>query len=255
MFQKTYRMITTCVIVGTLVSPAPSLAEQKIAAANWCEEAKRYLTHKNGTPIDCNARSGLRCVMMNNYWCLKNKPNNPWKGTNDGFGGQDGRQDAAGHALFSSAEWAARAIAIDLKSKYMRGKKSAYDIAEEYSPWCDTLGSVPVREVGGIKFGRTCGDRGKKPPADFSGSLCRPPTSSRGNSDDCLPGCNCPPRVARTLVTDLPVGIDDDLKLFDSAGNPLPNLAVFIRNLAFQENSVRVRKEVIEAGIAKLQRY
>jgi hypothetical protein len=73
---------------------------------------------------------------------------------------------------------------------------------------------------------------------------------SRAN---CVTGCNCPPSIAEVLVRDLQIDINTDLKLFDAAGKPLPNPIVVIRNLALQEQGAYVKKEVIEAGVGRLE--
>jgi len=214
-------------------------------AANWCEEAERHLTDSLGQPVTCSAVN-KRCVRMNNYWCQKHG-RTPWRGTPTADG-VDGHRDENGHAIFASVRWSARAIAMDLRSKYRRGRVSAVAIASAYSPWCDTWGSKAV--VRG--HGRTCRDGGAMPPSDFLGPYCQEPARGNATSADCSDGCNCPPAIAAALVRGLPVGIHDDLQLFDRAGRPLSNLAVVIRNLAIQEQSIFVRAEAIENGIAAL---
>lgn len=216
-------------------------------AANWCEQAERSLTDRDGKVIKCAAVS-KRCVRMNNYWCQKHG-SSPWRGT-AGAGGKDGLRDVDGHAIFEAADWSARAIAIDLRAKYRRGLVSAVQIAAAHSPWCDTLGSKAVDSGSGS--GRTCNDGRAAPPFGFTGPLCKAPATLPVSKTNCLPGCNCPPAIAEVLVLGTSLDINADLALFDAAGKPLPNLAVVIRNLAIQEQGIYVRPAVVEAGIGRL---
>lgn len=216
-------------------------------APNWCEQVKLNLADKAGEPIDCSTVTSKRCVKMNNYWCQKHS-SDPWKGT-PRSDGSDGHQDIDGHAIFKSGEWSARAIAIDLRSKYYKGgKKTAVEIAAAHSPWCDTLGSKAIVQG----HGRTCLDGRARPPRDFSGPFCRQSTNAAPTRADCQAGCNCPPEIAETLVKGLNLGINDDLQLFDSHGRPGPNLGIVMKNLAFQEQSIHVVDSVILDGIKKL---
>ncbi len=232
-------------VIGNFLTLYSGMAQSEIEANNWCSEAKRSLTDKNGKELSCSLVA-KRCIRMNNYWCQKHG-SSPWRGTANADG-KDGSHDEDGHAIFESVEWSARAIAIDLRSKYRRGLVSAVKIGAEYSPWCDTLGSKAV--VNGS--GRTCKDGRASPPVGFSGPYCLRPEKESISKADCIVGCNCPPSIAETLVRGLSVDINSDLKLFDVAGKPLPNLAIVIRNLALQEQGVYVRKDVIEAGISRL---
>lgn len=232
-------------LLAMMLTPSLLFAQTSNQAANWCEEAKKSLTDKDGRPAECGTVA-KRCIRMNNYWCQKHGAT-PWRGT-AGPNGSDGNQDADGHAVFQSVEWSARAIAMDLRAKYHRGLVSAVDIAAAHSPWCDTLGSKAVRDGSG----RTCKDGRSAPPPGFGGPYCKKPESTQATRRDCLAGCNCPPSIAETLVRDLSIDIHADLQLFDATGKPLPNLAIVIRNLAQQEQGVYVRQSVIEAGIARL---
>jgi hypothetical protein len=216
-------------------------------AANWCQEAERNLSDRSGGSVKCGSVE-YRCVLLNNYWCIKNDSKRPWKGTT-GSDGNDGNRDRDGHAVFISAEWAARAIAFDLRSKYMRGFVSAYAIEWEYAPWCDTVGSHDV--VSG--HGRTCPDYGAKPPAGFRGPFCLDPEKANAGVEDCRAGCNCPPRAAKSLVDGLGLGIYEDLKLFDARGRPQANLVKVVKNIAKKEQSIYVNDALIEKGISMLK--
>jgi hypothetical protein len=237
--------ILAAILSSFVFAPASSHAQQSAQAENWCSEAERSLTDKDGKPIAC-AAVAKRCIKMNNYWCQKHGAS-AWRGT-AGKDGKDGNGDVDGHAIFESVEWSARAIAIDLRAKYRRGLVSAVQLSAAHSPWCDTLGSKAVASGSG----RTCKDGRAAPPPDFSGPLCEAPKSIPVSEANCRTGCNCPPSIAAQLVRGLSIDINADLKLFDKEGNPLPNLALVIRNLAFQEQSVYVKQSVVEAGISKL---
>ncbi len=223
----------------------PLIALSSAEATNWCQEAERSLTDKAGKSISCSSEA-KRCVRMNNYWCQKHS-SSPWKGTPKSDG-KDGNSDVDGHAIFESVEWSARAIAVDLRAKYKRGLVTAVDIASAHSPWCDTLGSKAV--VNGR--GRTCLDGRANPPVGFSGPFCEKPKAPNPSQDECAVGCNCPPSIAKVLTGGLNLGIHDDLKLFDAAGRPQPNLVAVIRNLALQEQGIYVKSSVIKDGIAGL---
>lgn len=244
MFRIT-KLLSIFLLTGSFLFNSAVLAQSNIQAENWCNEAKRSLSDKNGKELSCSLVA-KRCIKMNNYWCQKHG-SSPWRGTAKADG-KDGNRDEDGHAIFESVEWSARAIAIDLRSKYRRGLVSAVQIGGEYSPWCDTLGSKAV--VSGS--GRTCKDGRASPPADFPGPYCIRPKKESISKADCIVGCNCPPSIAETLVRGLSVDINSNLMLFDPTGKPLQNLAVVIRNLALQEQGVYVGKDVIEAGISLL---
>lgn len=239
------RRTASVAATGFFLFLIPLLALSSTEAINWCEEAERSLTDKSGNPIKC-ASVSKRCVRMNNYWCQKHGSTS-WRGTPDS-NGKDGNRDADGHAIFESAVWSARAIAIDLRAKYMRGLISAVDIASTYSPWCDTLGSRAVVQG----HGRTCRDGRAKPPADFVGPVCEKPRTKAPKVDDCSKGCNCPPKIANVLTQRINIGTNDDLELFDASGRPLPNLLIVIGNLAKQEQGIYVRRDVIQKGISSI---
>ena len=244
MFKMT-KLLSLFVLTGNFLINSAVLAQSNIQAENWCSEVERYLTDNNNNKISCT-QVDKRCVKMNNYWCQKHG-SAPWRGTVKPDG-NDGSRDEDGHAVFQSVEWSARAIAIDLRSKYRRKLVSAAQIGAEYSPWCDTLGSRAVVKGSG----RTCKDGRASPPPDFSGHYCEKPSKKNVSKADCIVGCNCPPSIAETLVRGLSIDINSDLKLFDPSGKPLPNLAVVIKNLALQEQGIFVKQEVIEKGISLL---
>ncbi|WP_313916455.1 hypothetical protein [Tahibacter sp.] len=240
------RLVFLVLVSAILVSQAKAeSAETATSAQNWCAQAEASLVDELGGAAKCSAVK-KRCVLMNNYWCQKHGTT-PWKGT-PGADGKDGMRDVDGHAIFAAAEWSVRAIAIDIRTKYRRRLTSAIDIASQYSPWCDTLGSKAVVDGSG----RSCRDGRAAPPPGFSGPICDAPKSANPSISDCKPGCNCPPSAAAKLIQDIGTDVNADLELFDKDGKPLANLSIFLRNLAAQEQGIYVRESVIAAGIAKL---
>lgn len=232
--------------VGLHILSSSVHAASVTEAPNWCAEAKHNLTDGTGKPVQCEVIT-MHCVKLNNYWCQKQEPGDAWKGARK-VGTTLPMEDDRHHAVFESANWSARAIAIDLRSKYLKRKlKTAYDIAQAYSPWCDTKGSIAINSG----HGRSCGDK-PKPGADFHGPFCRAPAVSAPSKSYCESGCNCPPEVAEMMVKGLNVGISDDLKLFDQDGTPSQSLAVVIKNLARQEHGLNVSDELIKRGIGLL---
>lgn len=247
MIQKSTFALALGMLFLIATSTSHALDFQKDSrAANWCEEARKSLSDKNGNEVSCHAVE-KRCIKMNNYWCQKHGKS-PWRGTAD-RNGNDGNQDIDGHAIFENAKWSARAIALDLRAKHRRGITTALKLAENYSPWCDTLGSKAV--VSGS--GRTCKDGRAVPPQSFKGPFCKAPSQDAAVGASCLTGCNCPPKIAQTLVGGLDLGIDVDMGLFDAEGRPTKNLVTVLRNLAYQEQGVHVREEIIEAGLKMLE--
>lgn len=228
---------------------APKAASEPARAENWCAEAQKNLLAPGGVAVTCVQVEKKRCVLMNNYWCQKHTPGSPWRGTPKPGGG-DGLADLDGHAIFENGDWSARAIAIDLRSKYVKRKLlTAVAIASAHSPWCDTLGSKAI--VNG--HGRTCNDGRAKPPASFKGPWCVAPTNPAPTTADCKPGCNCPPEIASKLVQNSGKGINDDLGLFDDKGVATSALNGVMGNLAVQEMGYRPNDAVIQRGIDKLQ--
>jgi hypothetical protein len=243
MLSKPLQVFLASIFCTAIASGAES--QPTTEAPNWCAQAEASLTDREGKDIKCGSVN-KRCVRINNYWCQKHG-SSPWRGT-PGVDGANGNRDADGHAIFGSVEWSVRAVAIDIRAKYRRGLISAVQIASQYSPWCDTLGSKAVV----MESGRTCKDGRAAPPPSFSGRLCEVPKATNPTAADCKKGCNCPPEIAATLVMGLEVDVNADLKLFDSNGKPLPNLVRLLRNLALQEQGIYVKQSVVEAGISKL---
>jgi hypothetical protein len=201
---------------------------------NWCSQAELNLTRTNGRPFDCEARN-LRCVKMNNYGCLQQPARTPFNGTNWGPY-RRGARDHANHAIFSDPAMSIVTIMNVYRRYLARGWRSAEVIAEHYSPWCDTLGSVRSRTDGaGRVWYRTCG-RTSVPPGALA---CTKPANGQPAQRQCE-ACNCPNEVARRMLDGV-VGISpsDDLVLFDAAGAPNDLLVTIIANKMRQELGYR----------------
>ena len=226
----------------------PSGAQEVVSeASNWREQAVQSLTWY-GTPLSLDDTGGFEqtertslCVRLNNYGCVK-QGSSPWNGS-------DGRRDDKGHAAFQDPTFSVRAVVRDYCSKHRRGLRSAAAIADAYSPWCDTLGSVAVKDG----WARSCSDS-PHPPADFAGPVCRKPEGEP--SDAQCASCNCPSKIASDWLIglasdDAPLGSADDLKLFDAQGQPNEDvLAVILKNkMRIELGGFVPTADVIERGI------
>jgi hypothetical protein len=112
-------------------------------SSNWSDQAFAYLIKSdNRTPVSesvLTAHTTLRCIRLNNYWCLKDK-------------GWDGRlgKDRDDHTSFVSADMGARAAVRNFRTAYSaRGRKSALAILSAYSPSNDCRGSEAARRPDG----------------------------------------------------------------------------------------------------------
>lgn len=238
--------IATCML--SVVSTGSSFAQEVVdEVSNWREQAVSFLTWR-GTPLSLDADGSFEqteksslCVRLNNYGCVK-QGSDPWNGS-------DGRRDDKGHAAFDDPAFSIRAVVRDYCAKHRRGLRSASEIAAAYSPWCDTLGSVAVR--GG--WARSCNDD-PRPPADFSGPVCKKP-EGEPSAAQCA-SCNCPSRIAVRWLeglpsADAPIGPADDLKLFDAQGQPDSDvLSVVLKNkIRIELGGFEPTAEIIERGI------
>lgn len=209
---------------------------------NWCEQARASLVRTNGKPFDCRA-TNLRCVKMNNYGCLKQPQMVSYLGTN--WGGHDGARDKAGHSIFAAPAMSLVAIA-NLYRKYQKaGRKTATQIADRYSPWCDTLGSVTRRQDrSGNWWYRTCGS--SKPPA--GAKVCQGPANGVPRPGQCQ-ACNCPSEVAKQMLKGTGIGVHDELVLF-SADKPNELLLTIMANKMRQELGYAPAADLLDAAKA-----
>ena len=225
-------------VFAFLGSSSQLLAQALSEGPLWKVHGSEFLTYQ-GQTLTFNAselkkhRNRLRCVKMNNYGCMMGRS---WNGAVG--------SDKAGHTVFKHPKWSVRAVVRDYCSKNRRGLKSALQIAEAYSPWCDTLGTVAVRHG----WGRTCGN-GPKPPANFSGPLCKKPAGGIPLSGQCK-SCNCPDGVARAMSASVGVDMSDDLGLFEGDGTPnAKNLTAVLRSKFRRETGFTVSDALLKEGI------
>lgn len=200
-----------------LITSTSVLADEVVTEAkNWREQAVKSLTYK-GKSLSLNRQGGFSetkktplCVRLNNYGCVK-QGNDPWNGSG-------GKRDSKGHAVFEDPAYSIRAVVRDYCSKHRRGLRSAIALADAYSPWCDTLGSLAVYKG----WGRSCDDL-PNPPDEFPGPFCKEPEGEP--SDNQCASCNCPSRLAKLWLDGIDIdetshGPYDDLALFDTQGAP-----------------------------------
>jgi hypothetical protein len=186
--------------------PAFSTATYRVS--NWRTEA---LAHLEITEAKLDANP-IRCVLLNNYWCLKGVGPGGTVGWEGGLGVDDD-----GHAAFRSGTHAARAAARNLRTAYVRrGRKSAWQIMSVYAPPDDCVG----------------GDRNR-----LSNGSCRYGKNPTGTYAA---------RVARGITDD----IHGDLRLFAPDGTATAGLAVLLANIAaFEIGGVHVKEATIRQGI------
>jgi hypothetical protein len=230
------RAVLILALVASLATAAAAVAGRvKIVppeGANWRQHAEKYLVvFRENRPFSLVRDTPTRCVKANNYGCLK-QPAANWEGT-PGPDGTNGAHDGAdgnnGHAIFVHPKWSIVAGMrwFERRTSGGRERKSALELAEIYSPWCDTLGSVAVKaEASGRRWGRGCAG-GAQPPAGFSGPRCGRPASGSPTAAQCQ-ACNCPTQAAKFWLRGTSHGINDKLVLFDAAGKPSSTLQSLI---------------------------
>lgn len=113
---------------------------------NWRAQAVANLVDSEGSPLtmsEIDGRNLLRCIKLNNYWCLKDVG---WLG---GVG-----SDSDNHTAFRGGEWAARAAVRNFRTAYFtHGRKSALQIIKAYAPSTDCVGSRAAQRADGSCVG------------------------------------------------------------------------------------------------------
>jgi len=125
----------------------PEYDPQSDRITNWRLEALRHLRKQNGgkylkiTDAELSTHKYLRCIKLNNYWCLKDLG---W-----GWQGRLGL-DSDLHTGFSSAVWGARAAVRNFRTAYVKhGRESALEILSVYASSSDCVGSDAARDSDG----------------------------------------------------------------------------------------------------------
>jgi hypothetical protein len=253
------KIVATTILLFTLSASSvaqrtPQICPTADRADNWLVEARHHLrVRAAGGGLRPATEAELRaagerslCLRKNNYWCQKQIGQDFWQGS-EGPGGCVGNRDDRRHAIFRNAPYGARAGAQAIRTSFVRGDRTAYAIAARRSPSCDTLGSWPLYPRDRPAVARSCGDP-PRPPASWRGPSC--PREAR-TEQQCVPGCNCPPRLARGALARLPVsGIDDPLPFFEASCAPMPALVSYLQEQAFTEIGFYPSEELIRAGFA-----
>lgn len=244
----------------SLLAPAhagapPGYIPSPPEGANWCKYAEAFLWNRAANrPFRCATDKTPACVKYNNYGCLKHGPSNPYPGTpapNGKQGAHDGRDGARGHAIFEHPKWSiAGSFRWFEHSTKDLGLKTAAQLANRYSPWCDTQGSTALKidKITGRAWGRTCKD-GQKPPASFRGPFCKQPDGDPG-AEQCRV-CNCPSVFVKSWLKGTNQQPDDELKLFGNDGRPTQLMQQIIANHTPWEIGYRPTAEIVQEG-AKL---
>lgn len=115
-------------IPATMAADAPTYDAASRVVSNWKEQS---VAHLGVAESDLAKHKFLRCIKLNNYWCLKDM----------GWNGRLGR-DADNHTAFVNGEMAARAAVRNFRTAYStRGRKTAFQIMSVYAPPDDCNGS------------------------------------------------------------------------------------------------------------------
>ena len=115
---------------------SPVFDKSTKSVSNWKSEATEHIGFG---PDDFQRKEGLRCVKLNNYWCLKD------------FGWQGGiGHDSDNHTAFVNGNMAARAAVRNLRTSYIKHKRlSAFAVMSTYAPPDDCIGSNTARKADG----------------------------------------------------------------------------------------------------------
>ncbi len=262
-----YKIFVTVISVLFVLSSNASADRTVLSpplSQNWQSNAKKFLdTYKLVRKINGNIsykkldkvrpfspaidKFALRCVRMNNYGCFwqrsrgSNYPRN-WQGT-PGPSGKNGAHDGTGgsngHAIFEHPKWSIVAAYQWFERLTNGGQKrrSAFELAQIYAPWCDTIGSGGTKTGDIFKktWGRSCVG-GKKPPASFRGPICR---KRKNPSRQQCDSCNCPNNIASYWLKGINAlesnkglrrtKISDPLELFDKDGRPTSTFKLLIK--------------------------
>ncbi|MDP5032120.1 MAG: hypothetical protein NWQ54_13095 [Paraglaciecola sp.] len=148
------------VIVGmVLLTLGQTSAAQEVefkhkAVSNWLAQGELHLG-VDKTRLE--AHKALRCIKLNNYWCLKDF------GWNGGLG-----KDADDHTAFKTGYYAARAVVRNMRSAYSKhNRKSALAIMSAYAPSDDCVGSRAAMRADGSCI------HGQNPVAEYAKAAAR----------------------------------------------------------------------------------
>ena len=227
---------------------------KQVKPANKILASKPRVAYKKAsfTPVELKG-PGMRCIHHNNYWCVKTPKDDQWVGQT--------AKDPANHAIFDDATYSARAFTRIMRSyRFRHNLRTARQILSRYAPSSDCLGSQRFCPVGnpnnsplpGLALGLVDNKHVQysysRPPSNYvQGIQCAIPVLY------CPKGHNNPTPYARSVAEAGGKTIDEDLQLFNEAGQI--NLAIAVP--VFQEfakwelgSNYLVSERVIRNGIA-----
>ena len=146
---KLLLLSATALSSGAYAGESVTFSPDRKEVSNWKAQAA---VHLNVKPETLAKYESLRCVKLNNYWCLKDV----------GWVGVIGH-DSDNHTAFSDGFFAARAAVRNFRTAYViSGRKSALGIMSVYAPPDDCIGSK-----GGMRPDGTC-IKGKNPTEQYA---------------------------------------------------------------------------------------
>jgi hypothetical protein len=238
--------------VGTDAVAQSGFVPVPAEGVEWCRNAETFLFNRaEKRPFRCATDRTPHCVKLNNYGCLKHGPANPYAGTpapNGRQGAHDGRDGSRGHAIFEHPKWSVAGSFRWFERNFKeRGLRTAAQLANRYSPWCDTHGSVALKKdsVTGHRWGRTCGD-GQKPPPGFAGPFCKEPAGAP-TAEQCRV-CNCPSVFVTSWLKGTDIKPTDPLDLFGPDGKPTKMMERILVNHTPWEIGYRPSEALIAEG-------
>lgn len=201
------RLLSALMAASALISVAtPAYSAEQISREGLSVIQNGQSTPAVFTQEQLNA-NGMLCIRHNNYWCLKAL----------GWNGEIGK-DARGHAIFSSPVYAARAIAIQLRTWWYRDEyRTVFKIMTSYAPPDDCVGSV-------------------------------------GTPPNCKYGINPTEEYATWVAKAVNLGPHDPIDLFDTKGKLNRKVAIPLMQAIAQfelTKKYHVSQDIISAGIDK----
>lgn len=148
--KTAYRIIFASILsISSVAQAEPSFNQQSGEVSNWQTEAA---THLNVEQSVLAARKDIRCIKLNNYWCLKDVK----------WAGRVGK-DSDSHTAFRDGYYSARAAVRNFRTAYSKhGLKSASALMSVYAPSDDCIGSKKAQKPDGSCI------YGKNDPAQYA---------------------------------------------------------------------------------------
>ena len=241
-------VFVTLIFLGGALPTKADLYKWSGTGTDWCRFAQTYLDPVGNRPAftcdaDGRALTGQAslCIRLNNYGCLWQRRAS-WPGTEmrDGNpGAHDGKGGRNGHSVFVDPVYS---LAAKFHWFISRGKRTALQYAETYLPWCDTLGSVTVRNG----FYRSCDLKAGQRVAGRR--YCEKPASGQPSAAQCN-ACNCPSTLAAAWTDGTGFGTNDVLELVGPDGMPNDLLVrIALRNSVNELGGYRPNDAAVQAA-------